>query len=209
MKKNIFLLLMFLLSIFANAAEPAIILELTGDVQIKPAGSAVFINAKEGDEIAINTIISTGFRSTAVITAGYSVITVRPLTRLSLEENLSINMQTGRIKVETQTKISCSVSGNEAKSGSLVVKSQSTAALTQGTSFEFDTVNIKVNEGRILFSGESGPAAIVRANEEYFIGADGLPAVKSSLLSLLVSGSSRDSSSGSQQSGGGGGSCCD
>ena len=52
-----------------------------------------------------DTIISTGFKSSALIRAGSSVITVRPLTRLALAEiisaagteNINVNLQAGRI----------------------------------------------------------------------------------------------------------------
>jgi hypothetical protein len=55
-----------------------------------------------------DTVVSTGFKSTALIEVGSTVITVRPLTRLTLteirasseSESLNVNLQSGRIRVD-------------------------------------------------------------------------------------------------------------
>jgi hypothetical protein len=46
----------------------------------------------------------------------------------------------------------------------------------RGTSFEFDTINLSVNEGTVAFSGNLGPAEMVKAGGESFIKVDGDPA---------------------------------
>lgn len=181
-----------------------VIQELTGDVYLKPAGSSVFVAARAGDEITQNTVISTGFKSTAVIAAGCSLITVRPLTRLSLAENINVNLQTGRVKVDT-------IPGTTAN---CTVQSSCASASVRGTNFEFDTVNIKVNEGTAAFYGISGPAAIVKTGGKNSIGSDGKPsdtAVASLLPSAPTGGApSSGKQASSQPAGGGGGtpSCC-
>jgi hypothetical protein len=210
----VFMLCLTAYGIFADDSCPldylcadgtcAVIRELVGEVYLKPADSSVFIAAKVGDVIEPNTIISTGFYSTAVIGTGSSVITVRPLTRLSFAENLNVNLQTGRIKVDTPAGTT---------SNSNVQSSYATASV-RGTDFEFDTVNIKVNEGVASFHGVSGPAVLVKTGGKSSIGANGKP-INSGMGSLLPASPAGGASSGggkASSSGGGGGgsvpSCC-
>jgi hypothetical protein len=167
-----------------------------GDVYLKSAGSSVFTAAKVGDVIANNTIVSTGFKSSAVIAANNSIITVRPLTQLTLEENIKVNLQTGRVKVDTPV-------GTKANS---TVQSVYATASVRGTNYEFDTVSVKVNEGKAVFSGASGTAAMVKTGGKSSIGTDGKPSdtVLSSLLPAAPAGGAPPSG-GSKSSGGGGG----
>ncbi|MDR1904517.1 MAG: FecR family protein [Treponema sp.] len=84
--------------------------ELSGTVETRASGSAVWVKAAKGYPIGKDTIISTGFKSTAVIAVGNSTLTVRPLTRLSLEaiiqnqdgEQVSLYLQTGRVRAEVK-----------------------------------------------------------------------------------------------------------
>jgi hypothetical protein len=178
MKKN-FLIVLFLTAaaygIFAQN-ESGVILELSGDVQLKHPGSNDYIEANAGDVVMRNTVVLTGFRSTALIAVGSSEIRVRPLTRLSLAEiqgssdteTTNVNLHTGRIKVDVNPP-----SGTKAK---VTVQSPAATATLHGTSIEFDMINIKVNEGRAAFSGSSGHAAIVNAGGSNFVGVNNEPA---------------------------------
>jgi hypothetical protein len=160
-----FLFMLFLITAFATGVfcQNGIIRELTGDVELKPDGAASFTRASAGDAVALNTIVSTGFRSTATIAVGNSLITVRPLTRLSFAEiqsmdnteNVSLNLQTGRIRVDVEPPAGARTNFN--------VQSPNATASVRGTSFEFDTVNLNVREGRVIFSGNAGSAVIVTA----------------------------------------------
>ena len=212
--KRIFLVIaimsLIVCSVYSQSSYTGKILEINGNVDLKPAGSSSFVKAGVGDEIALDTIVSTGFRSIAVIAAGNSIITVQPLSQLSLSENNNINLQTGKIKIEptagTQTIFT--------------VHSPGTNSFVRGTSFEYDTVNMKANEGRVLFSGISGPAVVVQEGREDALGADKKPSGSSASCSLpSAPGGSRGSSSSKSGGGGaggggggasgGGGSCCD
>ena len=70
----------------AFAQSGGVIKELSGTVELKPAGQADYTAAKAGDAVARDTVVSTGFKSSALITVGSTTLTVRPLTRLSLAE---------------------------------------------------------------------------------------------------------------------------
>ena len=173
MKKII--VLVFLTAIFAAAvfAQTGVIREVTGEVEIKPAGASAFVPATAGTTVNMNTIISTGFRSTAVIAIGNSTITVRPLTRLSLAEirsaanteNVNVDLQAGRVRVD--------VAPPAGTRTNFTVQSPSATASVRGTSFEFDTVNLNVHEGKVIFGGTSGPAAMVNGGFFTFVGTDG------------------------------------
>ncbi|MDR0312604.1 MAG: FecR family protein [Treponema sp.] len=162
---------------FAQTAGAGVIRELTGEVELKLAGSNTFVPAKAGDVVALNTIVSTGFRSTAVIAIGSSTITVRALTRLSLAEiqssqeaeTVNVDLQAGRVRVD--------VAPPAGTMADFTVHSPSATASVRGTSFEFDTFTLSVNEGTVAYSGVSGsPAAMVSAGAASYIATDGLPA---------------------------------
>jgi len=176
MKKTLFVVLVFFAAVCGVFAQSGSIQELSGDVTLKPAGSTVFTAAKVGDKVAQDTVVSTGFKSTAVITIGSSTLTVRPLTRLSLAEiqsasgteKLNVELQTGRVKVDVKPP-----AGTKAN---MTIQSPGATASVRGTSFEFDTVNLDVIEGKVAFGGETGAVTMVQGGESSFVGADGQPA---------------------------------
>jgi len=177
MKKMLFVFVLLSAIVFAGFAQSGVISEISGEVELKPSGAAAFTAAKNGDTIARDTIVSTGFRSTAVLTIGSSTITVRPLTRLSLAEiqsasgteNLNVSLQTGRVRVD--------VSPPAGTRANMTIQSPGATASVRGTSFEFDTVNLSVLEGKVMFgSTSSGLTTMVQGGESSFVGADGQPA---------------------------------
>jgi len=164
----------FLIFMGINAfAQSGVIKDITGQVELKAPGSASFVAAKIGDNLTENTIISTDFKSVALIEVGSVVLTVRPLTRLTLteiyasagNEILSVNLQAGRVRVDLNPpaglKASASVSSNVASSSA------------RGTSFEFDTRNLQVHEGRVIFKGTIGQGTPVNAGSSVSLGQGG------------------------------------
>jgi hypothetical protein len=165
MKKTIFVI--FLMSIaIAAFAQNGVIRELSGEVEIKRAGSATFVPATVGSVITQDTIVSTGFRSNAIIEIGSSTITVRPLTRLSLAEiraaagaeTVNVNLQTGRVRVDVRPP-----AGNTAN---FTIQSPTSTASVRGTSFDVNTRSVTVLEGRVAFYGRSGAPVMVDAGSE-------------------------------------------
>jgi hypothetical protein len=104
---------------------------------------------------------------------GSSTITVRPLTRLSLaeiqstenSEDINVNLQAGRVRVEVKP-----AAGTRAN---FTVQGPSSTASVRGTDFEFDTINLSVHEGKVVFGGSSGPATMVNGGFMTFVGTDG------------------------------------
>lgn len=177
MKKRFGLILLFFIlngTVFVFAANSsAVIKDILGTVEIKTSGSSDWVLAKEGTVIEKNTIISTGFRSSANLLIGSSILTVRPVTRLSLEElitlneteTISVRLNTGRIRVE--------VTPPAGSKSNLSVQTPATTASVRGTAFEMDTVSIHVLSGAVNFTSADYPASVtVRANQESQIDAD-------------------------------------
>jgi hypothetical protein len=140
----------------AVAQEPAgraVVREVSGTVEIKAPGGTEWVPATAGQRIEKRTVISTGFRSTALIGVGSSVLTVRPLTRLSLEEILEragneqvgVYLQTGRIRADVKPPSGGTVDFR--------VRSPMAVASVRGTSFEFDGDRLQVDEGTVHVSG--------------------------------------------------------
>jgi hypothetical protein len=88
---------------------------------------------------------------------------VRPLTRLTLteikatsgSESLNVNLQSGRVRVD--------VNPPAGAKASMSVSSPSATASVRGTSFEFDTRNLNVISGNVIFKGIRGVSTIITA----------------------------------------------
>ncbi|MCL1958895.1 MAG: FecR family protein [Spirochaetes bacterium] len=173
MKKFIFTAIFVTLLVSGAFCQNGVIKELTGEVELKKSGSNSFVQANAGDAVAANTIISTGFRSTAIIAVGSSVITVRPLTRLSLAEiqsaenteKVNVNLQAGRVRVEVKPPAGTKTNLN--------VQSPSATASVRGTTFEMDTQNLNGVEGKVMLTGTSGAPVMVTGGNSSSSNIDG------------------------------------
>jgi len=164
MKQMLFLTI-FILAGLCVSAQNAVIEHVTGTVEIMQPGEKSFKNANAGDKLFKETVISTGFKSFAIIIIGSTTITARPLTHLTLTEiesladveTLNVNLQAGRVRVDVKPP-----AGTKAAT---TVKGPTVTASVRGTSFEFDTDNLYVNEGTVSFRGNRGQNILVRAGE--------------------------------------------
>ncbi|WP_010253985.1 FecR family protein [Treponema primitia] len=159
----------FSLSLVSAQETTATIQELKGTVEVKASGTADWTAARQGMRLAKAASISTGIKSTAVIALGNSIITVRPLTRLSLEEltrnqdaeKVDIYIQSGRIRTEVSPP-----SGGKID---FTVRSPMATASVRGTTFDFDGENLSVTSGRVNLSGSDGVPTVVRAGESSYV----------------------------------------
>ena len=176
MKKRMMILMAMALTLFCAAgafAQNGVIREVTGTVELRRAGTAAFVPASAGDAIARDTVLSTGFKSSALVAVGSTVLTVRPLTRLTLAEitasagteTLNVNLQTGRVRVDVDPPAGTRVS--------TTVRSPVATASVRGTSFEFDTHSLTVSEGTVAFWGNQGGEKLVNAGGSSEITANG------------------------------------
>jgi hypothetical protein len=165
MMKSVFAGILILSGAFLFAQE-ASIREIAGTVEVRAPGAADWKAAQVGEQITKDTMISTGFKSNALIALGNSTLLVRPLTRLSLEEILNIEgnesvglyLESGRVRVNV----------NPPSSGKtdFRVRAPTATASVRGTSFDFDGTNLNVNEGRVHISGGDGSGTYVGAGHQ-------------------------------------------
>ena len=157
MKHLVVFVLFTLSSGFLSAQAPeALIREMTGTVELKTLASADWVAAKAGDRVGKDTIVSTGFKSAAILAVGNSTVTVKPLTRLSLAEllnrneteTISINLNTGRIRADVNPP-----AGGKA---GFTVQTPSATASVRGTKFNMNTIGIQVLEGAVNYRPTSG-----------------------------------------------------
>jgi hypothetical protein len=164
--KKMILVLAFLAGAAGVFAQEALIREIRGTVEVKEPGAAVWSPAVRGQTIGRNVMISTGFKSGALIEIGNSTLNVQPLTRLSLEElaaadkneQVNLTLRTGRIRANVKPPVGGILE--------FTVKSPNATASVRGTSFEFNGVELKVDEGRVHFVGGNGTGTYVAAGHE-------------------------------------------
>ncbi|MCL2443531.1 MAG: FecR domain-containing protein [Treponema sp.] len=174
MKRFLMALILLTASVCVFAQNStAVIREITGTVEIKRSGSANWITARTGTTINRNDIISTSFRSTAVVAAGSSTIVVQPLTRLSLQEiinqseteTVNLNLSTGRVRVD--------VNPPAGRRTNMSVQTPSSTASVRGTSFEMDTTSIRVLTGSVSYAPSAGRPVTVSAGQESWVDDSG------------------------------------
>jgi len=151
--KQFFVLMLLVCGVTLVFAEKpqAFIKEITGTVELKAPGSERWVSAKQGDRIQEATIISTGFKSTAMLSIGNSTLLVRALTRMSLEalvnqdktDTIDIGLSTGRVRVDVKPPAGTKTDFS--------VKSPTATASVRGTVFEFGTETLRVTEGKVSF----------------------------------------------------------
>jgi len=160
-------------------SQQAVIQEIAGTVELKHPGSDVWESARQGQSITADTVISTGFGSSALIDLGSSQLTVRPLTRLSItelvqrqgSENVELNLRAGRVRVEVNPPVGMKTD--------FTVRTPTATAAVRGTVFEFDALNLRVTEGTVEFSGDSGTPLLIDAGGLGYVPEQGGRATRS------------------------------
>jgi hypothetical protein len=171
MKYIIFFLCLFL-SAAASFGQSAVLKDFMGTVEVRVPGGQ-WTPASLGMTLEKNASISTGFKSSAVLGLGNSTLTVRPLTRLTLEELINnqddetvrLNLRTGRVRAEVTPP-----SGG--KTNFTIRSSQATASV-RGTEFEFEKDSISVSSGNVLFGDGEGTEVSVRGGESSSVSEGG------------------------------------
>lgn len=149
---NLMLLIFILPSLFA---QTAVVREISGKVEIKPPGLG-WTRATVGATVAKGAFISTGFKSQAILEMGPSVITVKALTRMRLDELVQKEgtMSTG-LYLRTG-KVGFNVKKGEGLTHDFKVRSPVSTAAVRGTQGETDGYWTQVTEGIVAFTNELG-----------------------------------------------------
>lgn len=119
-------------SVFALSGE---VMATSGKVEFQDQNGG-WKALKKGDAINEGTMVSTGFKSEATVKLGESVLTIRPLTRMTLTQlvekedtvNTELYLEVGSVKAEVNSL-------NNKKNG-FKVKSPVATASVRGTVFE-------------------------------------------------------------------------
>ena len=160
------MLLIGAVMVFAQSPQ-ALIRELAGTVEIKKPGSADWTAARAGDQLEKAAILSTGFKSSAVLVIGDSTLMVKPLTRLSLDELLEQdNAETVNLGLRTG-RIQASVTPPADHKTNLTVRTPTATASVRGTRFSMNPVSLKVTEGSVWYEPVSaqGRPTLVNAGQ--------------------------------------------
>ncbi len=133
-----------------SAQSTAVIKEVSGKVELQ-APQAGWVPARVGMTVSRGTTISTGFSSRALLDLGSSVLNVRPLTRLRLEELLEregtvqteLFLRVGKVKAEVK-----SIAGMKQD---FTLRSPVSTAAVRGTDFEYSGFDVVVLDGNVLY----------------------------------------------------------
>ena len=136
MKKLICLFLFsFLIGTFSFASnEVAIVNSVVGKVEIHLNEN--WVQIKNGDILTPGTVISTGFRSSAVLYIGKSLIEVRALTRLTIEEIVEQNQNYNTTMFLDAGNIKADIKKSDNKRVGFKVRTSVATASVRGTSGE-------------------------------------------------------------------------
>lgn len=123
---------------------------------------------KQGDIIASGTMISTGFRSNATVKLGSSILTIKPLTRMTLVElaekedvvDTELFIEVGNVRAE--------VNSHNNKRNGFTVKSPVATASVRGTVFEAGD-RIVVQQGSVQVRARAGKARTGQEGQRFDI----------------------------------------
>ena len=149
----LFVLLVLFIPVFALDAT---VVSVFGKAEMQTVNGWEMM--KEGTKIAEGTVISTGFKSQAVLEIGKSKITVQPLSRLTVQE-LRTRPETDTSKVYLDAgSIKADVKAAENKRVGFTVKSPVATASVRGTAGTIDAFG--------MLESTSGVWAVVPGNDE-------------------------------------------
>lgn len=135
MKKIVFLLLvLFSVSFTFAATDVAVVNSVVGKVEVQLNDS--WIQLKNGDILTSGSVISTGFKSSAVLYIGQSLIEVRALTRLTIEEIVEQNQNYNTTMFLDAGNIKADIKKSENKRVGFKVRTSVATASVRGTSGE-------------------------------------------------------------------------
>jgi len=183
--KSIAIIVFLALAASAFALQGKVV-AVSGKVEFQ-AAQGTWKPLKQGDSIQAGTVISTGFKSQATIQLGASVLTVKPLTRMTLSElaekedtvDTELYLEVGNVRAEVN-------SYNNKRNG-FTVRSPSATASVRGTAFSMGRGRLTVERGIVRFTGKRGKGRLAKAGQglDLFAGSVTPPQVQ--LLKPFIS----------------------
>lgn len=168
------MMLIGLTTLYAQQNKPlqATISKLAGKVEVQLPGKD-WRAAKEGELLPQGTMISTGFKSSAVLTIKNSTILVKPVTRMKLEEIVQTQSGTNTQVYLSTGKLSVEVSPQQNQTTDFTVSSPTATASVRGTGFDFDGFILVVHRGIVEFKNNVGQVRQVAQQQVSFVSAEG------------------------------------
>jgi hypothetical protein len=164
-KLTLLMAILLLAAALVGAQTQAKVRSFTGKVEISSAQQA-WVPVKVGMSLGMGTTISTGFNSTAVLDLGPSVLMVKALTRLRLNELVA---REGTVKTDLFLqvgKISAEVKRAEGLTQDFKVKSPVSTAAVRGTGFDYDGYELYVYEGTVTYTNLTGQSRSYSPGEQ-------------------------------------------
>ena len=165
MRKALVIGLLLACAVTLSVSAQAVVKEFSGKVEMKAAGG-------DWKPVALQMVIpkgasvSTGFDAKLVLSIGNTTLTVRPLTRMLLEEIIKKeNTQTTSL-VLTVGKVRADVKSAEGERQDFKVKGPASTAAVRGTVFDYDGFELVVEQGVVQFFNLLNQAQPVAAGEQ-------------------------------------------
>ncbi len=160
------------------------IVSISGKVEAQNQ-SGTWIPLKAGDALVAGTMISTGFKSEATVKLGASVLTIKPLTRMTLTQLLEkedtvdteLFLEVGNVKAEVNSL-------NNKKNG-FTVRSPVATASVRGTVFEMGE-ELVILQGAVVFTSPVGQKRTGSAGQELKITNDSVSSPVAALQTQMA-----------------------
>jgi hypothetical protein len=157
-----------------SAQNQAVITEMRGKVEVMPQGGS-WQAARVGMTVNRGATISTGFNSSAVLDLGTSVLQVRPLTRMELQEliqqgntvSTELFLKVGKVRAEVKT--------GEGLTQDFKLKSPVSTAAVRGTTLEFEDLVVEVINGQVFFTNRNNQTRSLAGGEGSSTDGSSLP----------------------------------
>jgi hypothetical protein len=150
MRKTLLLLALLAITVVSSlSAQTATVDRISGKVEYRLGGGG-WEPAEVGLTLPLNATISTGFGASAVLNLGSSVLEVRQLTRLTIEE-LADNGLTADVFVPVGT-VRASVNASAGRRADFRVRTPLSTASVRGTEFETNGWQLAVANGIVEFA---------------------------------------------------------
>lgn len=156
--------LLMVVSFLPLAALDGEVITVKGKVEFQDA-QGVWKTLKAGDPLIPGTMISTAFKSEATVKLGASILTIKPLTRMTLTQlveksdtvDTELYLEVGNVKAEVNPL-------NNKKNG-FTVKSPVATASVRGTVFELGD-QLVILKGSVLYVSALGQSRIGTAGQQ-------------------------------------------
>ncbi len=126
---------------------------------------------KSGDSVQSGKVISTGFRSQAIIQIAGSSVIVNQLSRLTLEQLTETDdTHSSEVFIDLGS-ISADVQASQNKRVGFVVNTPVATSSVRGTQFTMDVNTLRVNRGLVDFNGKKGRTVSVTAGSISRVGS--------------------------------------